>query len=136
MVALHHLALLADEDQVRNANMRKMHAERIDPEVVEQLRIARRDVPGNPFAEGKLREKAEGRCQALLAVQAFLCDGCECRRIRRLGDPYLGWKRRCCHRNLAVSSDDAAPLILRLHVKQSNRVSNPPSGRFQAAKPK
>jgi hypothetical protein len=48
--------------------MGKVHAEGINPEVVMQLRVARRDVPRHSFAKAEFCEKPECGCQSLLAV--------------------------------------------------------------------
>src|SRR5712691_10126816 len=68
-VPFHHLALMIDEDQVGGADMPEVHSEGIDPEMVEALRIARGDVTSDPLVESIAGEEAEGRCQALFAVE-------------------------------------------------------------------
>jgi hypothetical protein len=48
-----------------------VHAKGIDPEMVVQLRVTRRDVTCHSFAEAEFCEKPESGCQPLLAVQTF-----------------------------------------------------------------
>src|SRR5215472_10359708 len=76
-VAFDDCAFRIHEDQIGSANLRKMHAKRIHPEMVGALRIARGDVPGHAFVETELGKQAEGGGQALLAVAALLLWGCE-----------------------------------------------------------
>ena len=56
-----------------------MHAERIHPEMVRPLRVARRDVPGHALVKTDFREKPERGGEPLFAVAAFLFDGGEFR---------------------------------------------------------
>ena len=51
---LDDVALVVDEDQVGDPDVREVHAERVDPEVVEPLRVAGGDVPGDAFVEAEL----------------------------------------------------------------------------------
>ena len=67
-VPFDHIAFLVHEDQIGYANVCEMHAKRIHPEVVMNLRVADRDVICNTFAESELRKEAERRCQALLPM--------------------------------------------------------------------
>jgi len=46
-----------------------VHAERIDPEMIEVLGVTGGDVPRDAFIESEAREQAEGGGEALLAVQ-------------------------------------------------------------------
>jgi hypothetical protein len=59
----------------------KVHAEGIDPEMVLELGVARRDVPRHSLAETKLCEEPKSGGKPLLAVQAFLRHGREGRWI-------------------------------------------------------
>ena len=61
----------------------KFIAERVDPEVVEPLGVARGDVAGDALVEAELAEQAEGGGEALLAVPPLLVDGRE--RGQRVG---------------------------------------------------
>ena len=76
-VALDHLARVAHEDQIRDAHVAEAHAEGVDPEVVGQLGIARRDVAGHALGESEAPEQAQRPGQPLLAVQALLLHGRE-----------------------------------------------------------
>jgi hypothetical protein len=71
-VALHHVAVVVDQEQVRHLDLVEAQAERIDPEPVRELRVARGDVPGHALGEAELAEQPERRGQFLLAVQALL----------------------------------------------------------------
>ena len=70
--------------------MLEVHPERVDPEAVEVLGIAHRDVAGDALVEPELAEQAERRREALLAVQALLLDGVERREEAQIG-------RHCGH---------------------------------------
>src|SRR5215472_4182337 len=72
MVAFDDLAFLVYQDQVRHADVSEMQAERIDPEMIQPLRISRRNVPRNTFIETELGKKAEGGGQTFFAIAAFL----------------------------------------------------------------
>src|ERR1035437_550875 len=69
--ALDDLTFVVDEDQVRNPDVAKVHAEGIDPEVVEQFGVTDRDVPGDALGEAQLAEYAKGAGETLLAVTAL-----------------------------------------------------------------
>ena len=56
VVALDHLALFVDQHKVGGTNLREVHAERIHPEPVSVLRVARRDVAGHAFVISKASE--------------------------------------------------------------------------------
>lgn len=64
-------AARVDEQQVRHADLREMHAERIHPEMIGQLRIARGDVAREPGREAEAREQPERGREPLLAMAAF-----------------------------------------------------------------
>src|SRR5262245_47628757 len=76
-------ALVIDQNQIRDANPAEAHAERVDPEMIRPLRVARRDVSGRPFIEPVDREETKGRRQSLFAMQSFLFDAAEGRRRRQ-----------------------------------------------------
>lgn len=59
------------EQQVGHLDLREMHAERVHPEVIGQLRIARGDVAGEARRETEAREQAERGREPLLPVAAF-----------------------------------------------------------------
>src|SRR5215469_17994412 len=99
-VAFDDCAFRIHEDQIGSANLRKMHAKRIHPEMVGALRIARGDVPGHAFVETELGKQAEGGGEALLAVAAFLLWRCEFRNYGNLKDVC----RRGTHKNTSCDS--------------------------------
>jgi hypothetical protein len=82
-VALDHLAALVDEQQILHGDVLEVHAQRIDPEVIESLRVARGDVTRNAFVESELSEQSERGGEALLAVAPFVLDVVELRELRR-----------------------------------------------------
>ena len=61
-------AVVVDADQVRRADLLEAHAERVDPEAVGVLRVARGDVARDPLVEAEAAEQPERRRQALLEV--------------------------------------------------------------------
>ena len=73
--ALDHVALAVNPDQVAGPDLRKMHAEGIDPERVGEFRIARGDVACDSLAEAERGEDAETAGEALLAVLSLLGKG-------------------------------------------------------------
>src|SRR5215469_4658558 len=102
-VAFDDFAFRIHEDQIRSANLRKMHAKRIYPEMVGAFGIARSDVPGHAFVEPELGKQAEGGGEALLAVAAFLLWGCEFGNYGNLKDVC-----RCgSHRNTSCDQIEA-----------------------------
>ena len=84
VIALDDLAVLIHQHQIAHANLPEMHAERIDPELVGILRIARRDVPRDAFVITVPREQSERGRQPLLTMQPFLGVRCEHRRNRNI----------------------------------------------------
>ena len=76
---LDHLALVVHEDEVLHPDLLEVHAERVDPEVVEPLGVPGGDVAGDPFVEPELAEQAERGGEALLAVPALVVDVVELR---------------------------------------------------------
>ncbi len=73
-VALDDRAVVAHQHQVADADVAEVHAERIDPEVIGQLRVARGDVPRDALVEAEAAEQAERRRQVLFAVQPLFLD--------------------------------------------------------------
>ena len=71
-VALDDVALAVDADEVGGPDLAEVHAERIDPERIGELRVARRDVAGDALAEAEGGEDPEAAGEALLAVLALL----------------------------------------------------------------
>ena len=82
-VAFDDLTRMAHEDQVGDPDVAEAHGERVHPEVVRQLRVAGRDVPGHALGEAEATEQPQRAGQLLLAVQALLLHGGELRRGRR-----------------------------------------------------
>ena len=73
-VALDDRAVVAHQQQVADADVAEVHAERVDPEVVGQLGVACGDVAGDALVEAEAAEQTERRRQVLFAVQAFFFD--------------------------------------------------------------
>ena len=73
-VALDDRAVMAHQQQVAHPDVPEVHAERIDPEVIGQLRIACGDVARDALVEAEAAEQAERRRQVLFAVQTLLFD--------------------------------------------------------------
>ena len=80
-VALDDLALVVEQHQVADPDVGEGLAERVDPEVVGQLRVAGGDVPGDALLVAEVGEEPEGGGQALLAVEALLLHGLEDGRV-------------------------------------------------------
>src|ERR1700737_4517435 len=83
MFAFHNFALGVDQHQVGDPNLTEVHAERIDPEMVWLLGIARRDVPRDAFVEAEFRKKAERSGETLFAMPALFRDAGEFGRSRK-----------------------------------------------------
>src|ERR1700685_2853 len=83
--ALDHRALVINQDQVGDLDLAEAHAERVHPEPVSVLRVARGDVAGHAFGETEPAEDPERRGELLLAMQPLLRQGVE---DRRLGGRY------------------------------------------------
>src|SRR5262245_59501171 len=66
--ALDDLAIMVDQDQIRDANLAEIHAEGIDPEMILFFGVARGDVPCDAFVEPEFGEEAEGGGQPLLPM--------------------------------------------------------------------
>src|SRR5438874_4397364 len=84
-VALDDVALVVDEQQVGDADVAEARAEGVHPEVVEALRVARRDVAGHALVEAETPEQPERGSEALLAVEALLLDRRELRQVPAFG---------------------------------------------------
>ena len=80
-VAVDDLTAMVDEQQISHANHLEVHPERVDPEVVEELGIARGDVTGGAFVESEVPEQSESGRQVLLAIPAFVLDVVELREL-------------------------------------------------------
>ena len=80
VAALDDLAVMVATDQVGDADLAEMHAERVDPEGIGELRIARGDMACHALVETELREQPERGGQTLLAVQALFAGAGEHRR--------------------------------------------------------
>ena len=78
VLPFHDLAVVVYQNQIGDANLAKVHAERIDPEMIEAFRVTGGDVPSDAFVESEAREQTEGAGQALLAVLALLGDRGKC----------------------------------------------------------
>ena len=77
MVALHHIAMMIDPDQVGDFHLTEMHAVGIDPESVSELGVARGDMPSDTFIKSKAGEQPKRASELLLAMQPFLCQRAE-----------------------------------------------------------
>src|SRR6266478_3813362 len=73
-IALDDVTFIVDEEQIRDANLAEVHAERIDPEMIEALRIARGDMAGDAFVKSAARKKA-GRAGELFFAMTPLLGG-------------------------------------------------------------
>jgi hypothetical protein len=71
-MAFDNFAVMIHQHKIGNANLAKVQTERVDPEMIEPLRIARSDVAGNAFIKAKARKEAKGCGEALFAVTALL----------------------------------------------------------------
>ena len=73
-VAHDHVALVVDEDQIRDSHVAEAHPERVDPEPVRELRVARSHVAGDAFAEAQASKKAQGGGQLRLSLDPLGLD--------------------------------------------------------------
>jgi hypothetical protein len=73
-VAVDDLALRVDEQEVADPDALEVHPERIDPEVVEVLRVTGGDVAGGALVEAEVAEHAECGREPLFAVPALVVD--------------------------------------------------------------
>ena len=86
MIAVNHFAVIVDQHEVRSANLREVHAERVGPEPVVMFRIARGNVAGDAFIESEAREQAECACEVNFAMAALFFGGGESGRPRQILD--------------------------------------------------
>ena len=70
-VAFHNLAGMIHENQVGDTNSTEVQAERVHPETIGPLGIARGDVAGDAFVEAELGKEAKGSGEAFLAMTAL-----------------------------------------------------------------
>src|SRR5215470_245094 len=94
-----------------------MFAERVDPEMIESLRIARSDVAGDAFIKAEAGEQTKGGGKTLFAVAPLLGGRGEDGRVRdAVGEGAAGWRsggwRRLWHRNLRVAKSWREELCL------------------------
>src|SRR4051794_29238829 len=82
-VAVDELAAIVDQQQILYTDLLEAHPERIDPEVIEPLGVARGDVSRDSFIEPELAEQAERGSETLLAVPALVVNRREGRELRR-----------------------------------------------------
>lgn len=73
-VALDDLAPIVHEQQVLHPDLLEVHAQRVDPEVVEQLGVPGGDVTGHALVETEVPEQAERGGEPLLAVATVVLD--------------------------------------------------------------
>ena len=84
ILPFYYLAMVVHQNQVRSADLAKMHAEGIDPEMIEMFGVAGGDVAGNAFIEPEAGEQAKRASQALFAILPLLGHGSESRRDRKV----------------------------------------------------
>src|ERR1700733_6608095 len=90
--SLHDLALMIHKNQIRSANLPEVHAERVDPKMIELFGIAGGDVSRDTFIESETREQPEGGGQHSFAVEPFFRRGGKHRRAETLrGDCWCCW---------------------------------------------
>ena len=70
VIPFDHLARMVHQDQVRKRNPVEVHRHRVGPVEFGMLRIPDRQMPGKAEVELQLGERATGRDQSLLAVEA------------------------------------------------------------------
>src|SRR6202041_684944 len=87
--SFHDLALMVHKNQIRSANLPEMHAERIDPEMIEFFGIAGGDMSRDAFVEPKTREKPEGSGEHSFASWRLFSSVGAHRRDRALRSDYL-----------------------------------------------
>src|SRR5258708_38656104 len=75
LVALDHVALVIDQDQVRDLDLAEVHSERIDPEPVMMLGVARREVAVDTLGAPQSPEATKRPGGLLLAADAFQSAG-------------------------------------------------------------
>ena len=101
-VAVDDIAGVVDQDQIARPDVPEAEAERVDPEVVGELRVADGDVAGDPFTETEPSEDAQRAGELGLAVGALLVDA---RRTARAAAcrPLFGRERDAVDRAHVVS---------------------------------
>ena len=82
--AVDDVARVVDEDQVADLDVAEAVRERVDPEVVRELRVASGDVPGHALAEADPPEDPQRAGELLLAVQTLLLDASRTSAARRV----------------------------------------------------
>lgn len=60
LTPINDIAVFVDEDQVRDADLREMHRQRVQPEVVGEDRVAHRDVTCDALVIAAVCEAAYG----------------------------------------------------------------------------
>ena len=75
LIPLDHLALLINQDQVRNPNLSEVEAKGIDPETFRVFGVADGDMAGNALVKTEPGEQAERGGEPLLAVAALFLEG-------------------------------------------------------------
>ena len=81
VVALDHVAVVVDEEKVRDADHAEVTTERVHPEVVEQLGVTSSDVARGTLVVAELGPEPERGGQSLLAVESLLVDRGPSRRL-------------------------------------------------------
>jgi hypothetical protein len=71
VVAVDHVSVRVDLDEVGDPDVAEVHGEGVDPECLGVLGVPRGDVPGHALFEAETREQAQGGGQPLLAEQAL-----------------------------------------------------------------
>ena len=79
LLAFDDLPVFVHEDQVRNADLREMLREGIQPEMIREDRIADGDVARDTLVEAAVCEDAERGGEVLLPVQPLFFEGLEVR---------------------------------------------------------
>ncbi|KJR90047.1 uncharacterized protein SPSK_06589 [Sporothrix schenckii 1099-18] len=74
LAALDDDAVFVDENEVGHADLRKVHRQRIQPEMVGQNWIAHRHVAGHALVEAAIGKYAEDSRQMLLAVETLFVE--------------------------------------------------------------
>jgi hypothetical protein len=74
-LAFDDLTLVVDENQIGDSDVAEVHAEGVDPEVVQQFGVPGRDVPGHALGKAQLAKDAQCASQTLLAVLSLGLDG-------------------------------------------------------------
>src|SRR6185437_3984472 len=93
-IAFDDFAAVVDQNQVRGADLREVHAERVHPEPIGALRVAHGDMAGDAFAETEAAEQAEGAGEANFAMAALLGYGGESGRRREVFDASWGFDHK------------------------------------------